>query len=295
MNTKPTFDRLAVCSWSLQAPSPEILAQRMALTGINRVQLALDPLLQDPAVWSATTDVLKSHGITIISGMAGCAGEDYTTLETIRLTGGIAPDATWEQNRRELAAKARLALSLGLRLVSFHAGFLPQDESDPAFDKMIGRLREIAETFNEQDLLLALETGQERAQDLRHVLEKVDRPNVRVNFDPANMVLYAKGDPIDAVRLLAPWIAQVHVKDAVATHVRGTWGQEVPVGKGDVDWPVFCATLNDIGYKGDLVIEREAGTQRVADIRTARLVIEQVFGVIQSAEPRGIATTTTTI
>ena len=105
------------------------------------------------------------------------------------------------------------------------------------------------------------------------MLEELEQPNVVVNFDPANMLLYGKGDPIEAVRVLAPWIRQVHVKDANQSADPGTWGEEVAVGTGQVDWPAFFSTLAEVGFTGDIVIEREAGDQRVADIRTAREVV----------------------
>jgi sugar phosphate isomerase/epimerase len=91
------------------------------------------------------------------------------------------------------------------------------------------------------------------------------------------MLLYGKGDPVEAVRLLGRWIRQVHVKDAVQSAVPGTWGEEVAVGTGQVDWPAFFAALADADFTGDLVVEREAGDQRVADIRTAReLVLKSI-------------------
>jgi L-ribulose-5-phosphate 3-epimerase len=161
--------------------------------------------------------------------------------------------------------------------VTIHAGFLPHEDSDPEFEKMVGRLREVADLFAAKRINLGFETGQETAQALAQLLTALERPNVRVNFDPANMILYAKGDPIEAVRVLGPWIGQVHIKDARATKVRGTWGEEVPVGKGEVNWNAFCATLDDVNFTGDLVIEREAGNDRVADIRTASMVIQQAF------------------
>jgi L-ribulose-5-phosphate 3-epimerase len=97
-----------------------------------------------------------------------------------------------------------------------------------------------------------------------------------VNFDPANMILYAKGNPIEALRVLRPWIRQVHIKDARRTHVPGTWGEEVPAGSGDVDWQKFFNTLNELNYRGDFVIEREAGQARVADIRTASALCQRL-------------------
>jgi L-ribulose-5-phosphate 3-epimerase len=104
-------------------------------------------------------------------------------------------------------------------------------------------------------------------------LEKLNNPNVGVNFDPANMLLYDKGNPIEALRTLGPWIRQVHIKDARRTRVPGTWGEEVVAGTGEVDWPAFFATLQLVGFTGDLCIEREAGSQRVADIGAARAMV----------------------
>jgi sugar phosphate isomerase/epimerase len=205
-------------------------------------------------------------------------GEDYSSLNTIRLTGGIAPDATWEQNWINIRATAALAHELKLKLVTFHAGFLPHKEKDPNFAKMLGRLTETADAFGVAKINLGLETGQETAPVLVKLLTKLKRPNVGVNFDPANMILYDKGNPIAALRVLGPWIRQVHTKDARRTKVPGTWSQEVAVGTGEVDWPAFFATLKKLSFAGDCVIEREAGNQRVADIRTAKEVVGQVEG-----------------
>lgn len=273
---KSLVDRLAVCSWSLHPASPQDLAQILQATGIRRVQLALDPLRTSPAVWGDTDWRLREQGITIVSGMFGCVGEDYSTLETIRLTGGFAPDSTWEQNWKNMQATAALAQQLQLKLVTFHAGFLPHDENRPEFRKLLQRLREAAEIFSAAGISLGFETGQETATDLVHLLSKLNCPNVGVNFDPANMLLYDKGDPIAALRALGPWLRQVHIKDARRTKKPGTWGDEVPAGAGEVDWPAFFSALKDAGFTGDLVIEREAGDQRVADIRTAKAMVEKL-------------------
>jgi len=263
-------ERVAVCSWSLQPATPADLVAKLESTGIRRVQLALDPLRESPGSWGQTADLFRQKGITTVSGMAGCVGEDYSTLDSIRATGGIAPDATWEQNRANIRATVGLAQQLGLKLITFHAGFLPHEETDPNFAKMLQRLAETADVFKAADITLGLETGQETASVLVQLLQKLQRPNVGVNFDPANMILYDKGDPIAALRTLGPWIRQVHIKDARRTKVPGTWGEEVVVGTGEVDWRAFFATLRELGFTGDLVIEREAGDQRVADIRAAK-------------------------
>ena len=275
MQTMNVKGCLAVCSWSLQPTDPEDLLRQLQATGISRVQLALDPLRQNPAAWSQTAELFSKNAITIVSGMFGCVGEDYSTLDTIRVTGGIAPDNTWEQNWKDMQATAALAHGLGLKLVTFHAGFLPHDDRDPGFRKMLRRLSEAAEIFRAADLTLGLETGQETAADLLHLLEKLNCPNVGVNFDPANMLLYDKGDPTAALQVLGRWLRQVHIKDARRTKVPGTWGEEVPAGTGEVDWRAFFQKLKDLNFKGDLVIEREAGQQRVEDIRTAKQLVEQ--------------------
>lgn len=266
-------DRLAVCSWSLQPGDPAELFARLREIGIARIQLALDPLREAPEVWGGFRELCARQGITPVSGMFGMLGEDYTTLETIRRTGGVVPDETWPQNLANVEASARLAEDLGLSLVSFHAGFLPHDEADPDYLKLRQRLRQIAEVFAARNLTLALETGQETAASLRAFLEKLECPNVGVNFDPANMILYGKGDPIEAMRVLGPWIRQVHLKDAKATTQPGTWGEEVVAGTGEVAWPAFFATLDELGFTGDVCIEREAGTRRVADILTAKQLV----------------------
>jgi sugar phosphate isomerase/epimerase len=271
----PLADRLAVCSWSLEPTSAADLLAKLAQTGVRRLQIALDPIRSDASgAWADLGSLCARGGVTMASGMFGTLGEDYTTLETIRRTGGVVPDATWADNWRNIQANAELAQRLGLKLVTFHAGFLPHEPGNPAFARLQGRLRQIADLFASRKIALGLETGQETADTLAAFLRQLERPNVGVNFDPANMVLYAKGDPRAALETLAPWVRQCHVKDAVRTKVPGTWGQEVPVGKGDVGWKGLFAALGEAGFAGPLCIEREAGEARVGDIRAAREYLE---------------------
>jgi L-ribulose-5-phosphate 3-epimerase len=268
--------RLAVCSWSLQPENPARLVERLTATGVRRVQLALDPLRDEAATWGDAPHALERAGVEIVSGMFGTIGEDYSTLETIRTTGGIVPDATWPQNWRNIQATADLASRMRLRLVTFHAGFLPHDPADPTTDLLMGRLREVADVFASKGIQLGLETGQETAETLDAFLERLERRNVGVNFDPANMLLYDKGEPVASLRRLGRWLKQVHLKDARRTQVPGTWGEEVVVGTGEVDWKAFFAALAELGYTGDLCIEREAGSQRVNDIRQAAKFVPTV-------------------
>src|SRR5690349_16367892 len=94
-------DRLAVCSWSLQPETPDALFQKLEQIGIPRVQIALDPIRENPA-WANFPEQAKARGITCVSGMFGTVGEDYTTMETIRRTGGVTPDSTWEENWKNI-------------------------------------------------------------------------------------------------------------------------------------------------------------------------------------------------
>lgn len=274
----PDFsNRFAVCSWSLQPASPQSLLEQLKAIGIPRVQIGLDPLREQPAIWGTTPELFAANHVTIVSGMFGTIGEDYSSLDSIRETGGIVPDQHWDQNWRNIQQNAALAKAMDLKFVAFHAGFLPHDETDPALPKLRDRLARIADLFGQLGIAVGFETGQEDADTLRTFLEKLNRPDVGVNFDPANMILYDKGDPIAALRTLGPWLKQCHIKDALRTSVPGTWGQEVVVGTGQVDWRAFFHTLDHLKFSGDLCIEREAGNQRVADIRAGRQYLEQLL------------------
>jgi L-ribulose-5-phosphate 3-epimerase len=272
--TSQALRRPGVCSWSLQPDSPETLARLVRATGLERVQLSLKPLHAGNWDVAHTVEVLSSSGVSMISGMMTLPGEDYSTLESIRRTGGLASAAGWRSQRKVALNCADLARDLELPLVSFHAGFMPHDRADPQRARLLERLGEVADIFAERGVALALETGQESARTLVVLLEDLGRANVGVNFDPANMLLYDMGDPLAALETLAPWVRQVHIKDAQRTEVPGTWGQELPVGEGQVDWTGFFDVLQRREIDVELMIEREAGEDRVGDVALARRLIE---------------------
>lgn len=268
-------DRLAVCSWSLQPSDCDDLIEKVKACGLSRVQLALNPIAERKAGWENAPEALKAARIEVVSGMVGTVGEDYTTIASIERTGGVVPDETWPQTREVMQKAAKVAGEMRLPLVTFHAGFIPHDPSDPAFEKVASRVSEVVDLFAAAGTKVALETGQEPAEALESFLGR-NEP-LGVNFDPANMLLYASGDPIDALRRLLRNVIQVHLKDANPSDMKGEWGTEVPVGQGSVDWPAFFRTLDQGGYRGDLVIEREAGNNRVADVRTAVAFVTQTL------------------
>lgn len=275
MNATP----LAVCSWSLRPTSARDLCEKVAACGLSTVQLHLDPIRDGSWPEAAVVETLGTAGVRVVSGMFSMKGEDYTTLESIKRTGGVRQDTLWGDNFRAVEANGALAQRLGLSLVTFHAGFLPHTPGDALRRTMIDRVRQLAQLFAARGIRLALETGQESAPTLLGVLAELNasltsRWHVGVNFDPANMILYGMGDPIDALRKLQPFVRQVHIKDAVATKQAGTWGEEVPVGTGGVDWPAFFKELRGTGVP--MAIEREAGDNRIADVQAAASLVRRL-------------------
>ena len=277
-NAESLLERLAVCSWSLQPASPQELVEQLKAIGLTRVQLDLDPFREQAAIWAGAPELFAANGISVVSGMFRTVGEDYTTLESNRRTGGLVPDTTWEQNLANASVTVETARRLGLDFVMFHAGFLPHDPADPDFERLSDRVRQVARLFAAAGITLGCETGQETGPALRSFLEHLNEPNVAVNFDPANMLLYNNGDPLEALRLVGSFVKSCHLKDATKTRVPGTWGEEVVVGTGEVDWPGFFHTLDELGFPGWCCIEREAGDQRVADIRTAKEFVTGLLG-----------------
>jgi sugar phosphate isomerase/epimerase len=261
---------IGVCSWSLQ---PQGVAQLVDLTkqlGLEHVQLALGPLVMlDDKRKFQELGHLKKSGLTLTAGMINFPGEDYATIDAIRRTGGYVSDDEWPARKALSVQAAQLAAELGIRKVSTHIGFVPP-EGDAGYDLIRNRVRQIAEVFKGHDLDLLLETGQERADELLAFLHDVQAPNVFINFDPANIILYGAGDPMAAMHTLAPLIRHVHVKDATASSKPGEeWGEEVAFGTGQVGPKRFLDALRAIKYDGPLAIEREAGNDRMGDVRKA--------------------------
>jgi L-ribulose-5-phosphate 3-epimerase len=268
---------IGVCSWSLLPPDARTLAERARATGVSAVQLALDPIRLGIMGVEDVRRSCRDAGLMLASGMMAMEGEDYSSLRSIRETGGVTPDSTWAANRAAAKELSRIAEELGIGLVSFHAGFLPEDPRHARWDIVIGRLRELAGVFGERGAQVALETGQESARTLSRALEALARERVGVNFDPGNLILYGSGDPVAALRALAPWVVQVHIKDALPAREEGTWGTEVPVGEGAVDWAALLSALRGCPQVTALVIERESGPDRLAEISRARDFLETVL------------------
>jgi L-ribulose-5-phosphate 3-epimerase len=256
---------IGVCSWSLQR---DVIGVAVAMNelGIEHIHLAVKPALEDKGK-DYLKDVQKQNW-TISNTMINFPQEDYSTLESIKVTGGIMPDEYWQRNHELFLGAADITEKLGVKYLSMHAGFIDENNSVYA-GKFYDRIKCLADAAGEKNIMLLLETGQETAQEMRHFLEKLNHPAVGVNFDPANMILYGKGDPVETVRELSPWIKHIHIKDAIRTEQPGTWGAEAPWGKGEVGSERFLKALEEIGFEGVLAIERESGDDRLADIKLA--------------------------
>lgn len=261
---------IGVCSWSLHPKNIADLVAQMKEAGLSHVQLGLAGLsAMDSQNQRQEIDQLKQNDITITGGMVGFAGEDYSTIANIRRTGGFVPDTDWPSRKAITEQAAKLAQELKLPHISAHVGFVPA-HGQHGYHAAVERIREIADLFARHNLSLLMETGQEKAEELLEFLHDLKRDNVFINFDPANMILYGAGEPIAAIKTLGKFIRHVHVKDATASNKPGEeWGAEVPFGTGQVNPKKFLVALRNVGYSGPLCIEREAGTQRLADVKTA--------------------------
>ena len=273
MNTQHT---IAVCSWSLRPKGMDDLVRQLGQLGLDHVQLALaDLVLLDDKRKHQELGHLRAGGVKFTGGMLAFPGEDYSSIDAIHRTGGFLADETWPVRKKLSEQGARLAAELGIRSIGTHLGFVPPP-GDPKYAVMISRLRELASGFSALGIELLMETGQERAPALLQFLNDLGAPNVHVNFDPANMILYGAGDPIEAIRTLGSHIHHVHVKDATPSARPGQeWGEEVPFGSGQVNPKAFLDALHAVGYTGPLAIEREAGDQRLQDVQTAIAVLKR--------------------
>lgn len=201
---------------------------------------------------------LADLGIRVTCVFAGFDGESYADIPTVVRTVGLVPQATRRARAAELHEIADFAHLLGVSVVGLHIGFVPHERSSADYQDVLAVARAACDRLAANGQALHLETGQEPADVLLGFLEDVERDNLFVNFDPANMILYGCGEPLPALRKLGRFVRSVHCKDATWSDRPGqTWGAEVPLGAGAVDFPAYLATLDEIGYDGPLTIERE--------------------------------------
>lgn len=201
---------------------------------------------------------LRDYGITLTAVFGGFEGESYADIPTVARTVGLVPPETRAARTQEMKEIADFTKLLGCPVVALHLGFIPHDTSVPLYREVLEITRDLCDHCRRNDQALHLETGQESADGLLQFIGDVQRDNLFVNFDPANMILYGTGEPIAALRKVGRFVRSVHCKDGKWAQRPGEeWGQEVPLGQGDVGMENYLRTLREIGYDGPLTIERE--------------------------------------
>ena len=221
--------------------------------------------LHAPAKSSRTPEAAKAFlaklaeaGITITAVFGGFEGESYADIPTVSKTVGLVPPETRAARTQEMKEIADFARTLGVDVVALHLGFVPHDTSDPLYAEVLDVTRDVCDHCQANGQHLHLETGQETADALLQFIGDVGRDNLAINFDPANMILYGTGEPIEALKKVGGYVRSVHCKDATwAANPGQEWGAEVPLGEGDVGMETYLRTLDELGYDGPLTIERE--------------------------------------
>ncbi|HEX5104913.1 MAG TPA: sugar phosphate isomerase/epimerase family protein [Pirellulaceae bacterium] len=201
---------------------------------------------------------IADYGIKLTCVFGGFTGESYADIPTVSKSVGLVPPQTRAARTKELKEIADFAHLLGCKCVGLHIGFVPHDPADPLYQQIVAVARDVCDHLAKNGQALHLETGQETADSLLQFIQDVERPNLFINFDPANMILYGTGEPIAALKKVGRYVRSVHCKDGKWAELAGKeWGQEVPLGEGDVGMENYLRTLKEIGYDGPLTIERE--------------------------------------
>jgi sugar phosphate isomerase/epimerase len=263
---------IGVMFWA--GPDPVEVIRGVKALGVRCGQLGVPGEMRlDPATSNAWKAALDSEDFTLVTVFAAYVGESYADAPTVQKTVGFIPPATREEREKRTYEISDFAAALGVPGIACHIGFVPEDRSHPDYVAVRDIVRRVCDYAARHGQTFALETGQEPANVLLAFFKDVDRPNLRINFDPANLIMYGTGDPIAALDLLGPYIVSVHAKDGEwpAKDVPGALGVEKPLGQGAVGIEKFIAKLKAIGYKGTLNIEREIEDQqqRHQDIKIA--------------------------
>ena len=201
---------------------------------------------------------LNQQGIILTAVFGGFDGESYADIPTVEQTVGLVPSSTRDMRLAEMKEISDFAKLLQCGVIAMHLGFVPHETSDPEYLSVVTVTRDLCDHAQKNGQNLHLETGQETAEGLLQFISDVDRDNLFVNFDPANMILYGTGEPIETLEKIGPFVKSVHCKDATWSENPGIdWGEEKPLGEGQVDMHRYLSALKSIGYRGPLTIERE--------------------------------------
>ena len=253
--------------------------------GLAKVQALGLPTAQ---VWTTTFQpevaqgLLKArdrYGIELTSLVTGGPGQEIYDFYAGPRTIGLVPPETRAARIVRLKEASDFAERCGIPAVQTHCGFIPENPNDPVYRELIVAAREVAGYCQHHGQNFRYETGQETPITLIRAIHDVGLENQGVNFDLANLILYGKANPMDAIELLAPFIQGIHAKDGLWPTNPRELGQEVPIGKGKVDFVRIISRLKELNYRGALTIEREiSGPKQLEDVRSEKVYLEKLVG-----------------
>jgi sugar phosphate isomerase/epimerase len=250
------------------AESPKEKFEMLGQLGVHSCQILLHQSMLQNGLEKKLAEFTLKQGIEITTIFCGFDGESYQDLPTIQTTIGLVPESLRKSRVAEMKEIAKVAHRLGVPAIALHIGCLPSDRKSANYRDIVQSTQEVVDFVASLGMKLTLETGQETANHLKEFIQDVGRPNLAVNFDPANMLIYGNDKPLPALDVLAPHLFNVHAKDGVWPKQSAQLGEEVPIGKGQVNFPEFIRKLKSIGYRGPIIIEREiSGPQQLADMR----------------------------
>lgn len=233
----------------------------------------------EPGLVARLRQALDKHGIEPTSLVVGGPGKEVWDFYQGPLTIGLVPPATRAARIAHIKKASDFAKQCGIPAVQTHCGFIPENPNVQAYKDTVAAIREVAAYCKNNGQNLRYETGQETPITLVRTMQDVGLDNQGVNFDLANLILYGKANPVDAIELLGPYVQGIHAKDGLWPTDPKELGKEVPIGKGKVDFPRLIARLKELDYRGAVTIEREiSGPQQVEDVRAAKSYLESLIG-----------------
>ncbi len=235
-----------------------------------------NPALYTEENASLILQALETYGVRISTLWCGWSGRCAWNFYDGPLTLGLVPEAFRYVRTRELIAGSDFAKLLGVTQIATHVGFLPENPHTEAYRGVVCAVREVAEHCKKNEQYFLFETGQETPITLKRTIEDVGLDNLGINLDPANLILYGKANPIDALDVFGEYVRDVHAKDGCYPTNGRELGREMALGEGRVNFPALLARLKEIGYDSTLIIEREIkGEKQIEDILKGKALLEQ--------------------
>ena len=241
-----------------------------------------------PELWTdENLEILKNlteeNGITISAFWCGWEGPCVWNFYDGQITLGLVPPEYRTMRIKNLCDGADFAHKLGVKNVVTHMGFIPENPNDPQFAPFCVAVRQVAEHLKKNNQNLLFETGQETPVTMLRCFEKVCMDNLGVNLDTANVILYGKANPVDALDVFGKYVMNIHAKDGLYPTNGHDLGSEVRIGDGKVDFKALFKKLHELGYDSYVTIEREIeGEQQISDIRHAKKylgdIVAEVYG-----------------